>query len=129
MGDIRVFFFFFQAEDGIRDDLVTGVQTCALPISRGSGSRAGPCPRCRRRTVRRRTDPRSVGGLVPPRRRSGRTGSRWAPSVAAELTMIANITSTPADMPDTTSTRIARIYEASTRPILPALRLLDLGTS
>src|SRR3989441_9473130 len=27
------FFFFFQAEDGIRDKLVTGVQTCALPIS------------------------------------------------------------------------------------------------
>src|SRR5207244_7708514 len=26
--------FLFQAEDGIRDDLVTGVQTCALPISR-----------------------------------------------------------------------------------------------
>src|SRR5258708_39642287 len=26
--------FFFQAEDGIRDDLVTGVQTCALPIWR-----------------------------------------------------------------------------------------------
>src|SRR5438105_15927701 len=26
--------FFFQAEDGIRDPLVTGVQTCALPISR-----------------------------------------------------------------------------------------------
>src|SRR2546425_5394670 len=29
-----VFFFFFQAEDGIRDKLVTGVQTCALPIYR-----------------------------------------------------------------------------------------------
>src|SRR6266576_2414402 len=28
-----VFFFFFQAEDGIRDLYVTGVQTCALPIS------------------------------------------------------------------------------------------------
>src|SRR5215213_11799867 len=27
------FFFFFQAEDGIRDWSVTGVQTCALPIS------------------------------------------------------------------------------------------------
>src|SRR2546427_4437523 len=27
-------FFFFQAEDGIRDLTVTGVQTCALPISR-----------------------------------------------------------------------------------------------
>src|SRR5258708_27323646 len=26
-------FFFFQAEEGIRGDLVTGVQTCALPIS------------------------------------------------------------------------------------------------
>src|SRR4051794_41655930 len=26
-------FFFFQAEDGIRDGRVTGVQTCALPIS------------------------------------------------------------------------------------------------
>src|SRR2546425_8269394 len=30
---VFVFFFFFQAEDGIRDKLVTGVQTCALPIS------------------------------------------------------------------------------------------------
>src|SRR3989441_7043882 len=29
---IFYFFFFFQAEDGIRDKLVTGVQTCALPI-------------------------------------------------------------------------------------------------
>src|SRR5437870_12948199 len=28
------FFFFFQAEDGIRDGHVTGVQTCALPICR-----------------------------------------------------------------------------------------------
>src|SRR5207244_12357543 len=28
--------FFFQAEDGIRDDLVTGVQTCALPIFTGT---------------------------------------------------------------------------------------------
>src|SRR5258708_10911105 len=27
-----LFFFFFKAEDGIRDDLVTGVQTCTLPI-------------------------------------------------------------------------------------------------
>src|SRR5687767_2648265 len=35
-----VVFFFFQAEDGIRDKLVTGVQTCALPIS--------PAPECGR---------------------------------------------------------------------------------
>src|SRR5258706_8157181 len=36
ISDVTVFwllFFFFQAEDGIRDWSVTGVQTCALPIS------------------------------------------------------------------------------------------------
>src|SRR5439155_5357654 len=33
------FFFFFQAEDGIRDGHVTGVQTCALPISPPDASR------------------------------------------------------------------------------------------
>ena len=33
-----VVYFFFQAEDGIRDRLVTGVQTCALPISSGHAS-------------------------------------------------------------------------------------------
>src|SRR2546422_8341407 len=32
-----VVFFFFQAEDGIRDVAVTGVQTCALPICAGLG--------------------------------------------------------------------------------------------
>src|SRR6266705_3845590 len=30
-----IYFFFFQAEDGIRDRTVTGVQTCALPILPG----------------------------------------------------------------------------------------------
>src|SRR5206468_7194413 len=37
-----VVFFFFQAEDGIRDLIVTGVQTCALPISRRA--RGAQCP-------------------------------------------------------------------------------------
>src|SRR5438067_3811124 len=32
---VVILFFFFQAEDGIRDRNVTGVQTCALPISKG----------------------------------------------------------------------------------------------
>src|SRR3712207_7394773 len=38
----RFFFFFFQAEDGIRDIGVTGVQTCALPIfeRRADGKRS-----------------------------------------------------------------------------------------
>src|SRR5207302_6628907 len=43
---IRLFVFFFQAEDGIRDFHVTGVQTCALPIyQQGAGplrARHGP---------------------------------------------------------------------------------------
>src|SRR5690349_23441534 len=33
-------FFFFQAEDGIRDLYVTGVQTCALPISKDEDGKA-----------------------------------------------------------------------------------------
>src|SRR5207247_5020046 len=44
-------FFFFQAEDGIRDPLVTGVQTCALPIWLAA--------------IRRRNHPRA-GGLASP---------------------------------------------------------------
>src|SRR5216684_5637605 len=40
------FFFFFQAEDGIRDVAVTGVQTCALPISaHDSGRKLSPAGR------------------------------------------------------------------------------------
>src|SRR2546430_7165957 len=41
-------FFFFQAEDGIRDLTVTGVQTCALPISQSERIR---CRAGNRRTV------------------------------------------------------------------------------
>src|SRR6266496_6025361 len=51
-------FFFFQAEDGIRDLYVTGVQTCALPISwstfmpaairpAGASMKSSAVPRCR----------------------------------------------------------------------------------
>src|SRR5258708_20602304 len=50
-----VFFFFFQAEDGIRDDLVTGVQTCALPIWWWLGVVQLPS-RVRRHRRRRRRD-------------------------------------------------------------------------
>src|SRR5437762_5473151 len=38
---VYFFFFFFQAEDGIRDTSVTGVQTCALPISLGETAHRG----------------------------------------------------------------------------------------
>src|SRR5437762_9855049 len=48
---IFLFIFFFQAEDGIRDTSVTGVQTCALPISKRTGKEKkfrmpSKCPVC-----------------------------------------------------------------------------------
>src|SRR2546430_15103415 len=53
-----LYFFFFQAEDGIRDLTVTGVQTCALPISAGRVQVDAIAPRMapidRRRHVRPR---------------------------------------------------------------------------
>src|SRR2546429_7053229 len=53
-------FFFFQAEDGIRDVAVTGVQTCALPISL---RQRGALPRVRRQgqVVRRRQNQGRAG--------------------------------------------------------------------
>src|SRR2546430_5162970 len=53
-------FFFFQAEDGIRDLTVTGVQTCALPISPAGPIRPG----------------RSSGSRIRARRPSSRPGLR-----------------------------------------------------
>src|SRR5207249_8270390 len=43
------YFFFFQAEDGIRDRNVTGVQTCALPICCRIGNGVGSSSRARRK--------------------------------------------------------------------------------
>src|SRR5258708_6073571 len=60
---ILFFFFFFQAEDGIRDDLVTGVQTCALPISQW------------RRSSPAFMEPECWAGTAPLRRQVN-----WAPS-------------------------------------------------
>src|SRR2546425_9039626 len=89
------FFFFFQAEDGIRDKLVTGVQTCALPISPPLSSSSFPssssytfsiarsqsqdflsptrCPgsRCR--------NPCAMDGRSEERRVGKECRSRWSP--------------------------------------------------
>src|SRR2546425_10210530 len=64
-----VCFFFFQAEDGIRDKLVTGVQTCALPISQRFGKKSCLFPGrslCWRLTPARglRSEERRVGKSV-----------------------------------------------------------------
>src|SRR5438552_5306373 len=68
-----VIFFFFQAEDGIRDDLVTGVQTCALPICQGrrrAHGRPVPAGRQQRRGRERMSTPGSLliqnGRVIDP---------------------------------------------------------------
>src|SRR3989441_12236127 len=64
-----IFFFFFQAEDGIRDKLVTGVQTCALPISFPDPTRE-ITPSCSARSTfacaERLLSPTSSRNSVPP---------------------------------------------------------------
>src|SRR5256885_3617989 len=52
-GICKRYIFFFQAEDGIRDYKVTGVQTCALPISRVRLRRASLAPLQHARGARR----------------------------------------------------------------------------
>src|SRR5690348_17845634 len=91
IGDVCVCFFFFQAEDGIRDGRVTGVQTCALPISK-LACRLGPermavALLLRRRRVRPRARPfewiAAVLDLALQRSEERRVGkecrSRWSP--------------------------------------------------
>src|SRR2546425_7930498 len=69
---MRFSVFFFQAEDGIRDKLVTGVQTCALPISRAreviaGGETAGRAalPQIEAALARRRLSRRAGGPRAP----------------------------------------------------------------
>src|SRR5260370_4733560 len=75
-----LFFFFFQAEDGIRDSSVTGVQTCALPISRSNSNRTAcrPHPPARSdsppRRAARRCDSRSDSWRAQSRSGERRVG-------------------------------------------------------
>src|SRR2546427_2688598 len=73
------FFFFFQAEDGIRDLTVTGVQTCALPISARRSDRSCRPTRGTARGACPRSDPRR-----PAARAAARLSDhgRWARSAA-----------------------------------------------
>src|SRR5690606_40588752 len=76
--------FFFQAEDGIRDFHVTGVQTCALPISNGlssitsAGAPESRVPRRRARitlvVLRTRTSPGGTSVTRSEERRVGKEG-------------------------------------------------------
>src|SRR5207247_7631839 len=75
--------FFFQAEDGIRDPLVTGVQTCALPIlfpACAAEFIPSPSPPFRRRTTS--SSPmisRRYASRSEERRVGKECRSRWAP--------------------------------------------------
>src|SRR5438105_8436768 len=75
------FFFFFQAEDGIRDPLVTGVQTCALPIWPGSARRAGSRRRSKGSAgaARSSASPRTIIERSEERRVGKECRSRWSP--------------------------------------------------
>src|SRR5437870_11734451 len=66
--------FFFQAEDGIRDGHVTGVQTCALPIFLPPPALAGE-PQRRRRPPSGR--PRTTDGRGNLRSEERRVGKEW----------------------------------------------------
>src|SRR5437870_7164486 len=75
-------FFFFQAEDGIRDGHVTGVQTCALPISGQLPAWQGVGSVARVRSTRVLDGAYSRVRLCPrsEERRVGKEcRSRWAP--------------------------------------------------
>src|SRR5476649_2981423 len=58
------FFFFFQAEDGIRDHCVTGVQTCALPISHATNPAKCAMSTMRMAPTLSRSEERRVGKSV-----------------------------------------------------------------
>src|SRR5208282_3822894 len=68
------FVFFFQAEDGIRDATVTGVQTCALPISDDTAAVALALDRFDAARYRRAID-RATEWVVGMQSRNGGWGS------------------------------------------------------
>src|SRR5256885_12769048 len=79
-----MFVFFFQAEDGIRDYKVTGVQTCALPISAGGAADLDHLYSHARKPVHHRFARRTGrGGRENERSEERRVGkecrSRWSP--------------------------------------------------
>src|SRR5256885_3637913 len=70
-GELEVFLFFFQAEDGIRDYKVTGVQTCALPISSSTPMARSATPTSARATTGRPRVRSGHSSARPAARRSG----------------------------------------------------------
>src|SRR5207244_7092773 len=84
--------FCFRAEDGIRDDLVTGVQTCALPIS----------------TTRARTA-----------RSSARPGAKWLPATTARAGSLSAVSGVDTTRTDPESGRPLASSTTLTRTVPP----------
>src|SRR5260370_16579169 len=84
-----IWFFFFQAEDGIRDSSVTGVQTCALPIFPPAATRSRSSKSGSKRADEELRDRVAAGGIEreageeAARSEERRVGkecrSRWSP--------------------------------------------------
>src|SRR3989454_4901342 len=89
VGGLRSLFFFFQAEDGIRDYKVTGVQTCALPIYHLGQEPRGDTDfdlspwsrKARASMIVSRSSIWTVGGQTRPEGRGSTTASRDRKSV------------------------------------------------
>src|SRR5215471_20048101 len=82
-----VVFFFFQAEDGIRDLYVTGVQTCALPISPTYWTRSPPYSSIRDTYVWSR---RSRKRLTNSSRSAGVRCCQWGPRLRRAVSETSN---------------------------------------
>src|SRR6266568_1003287 len=129
-------FFFFQAEDGIRDGTVTGVQTCALPICPGPpapaaaapGPRSTPTARCAPqpgagpgRSARPRTSPGRPRYRPPPGLPVAELGREKSARRAQDRIHPAQLSVLPLQRPDP-----RRIRRRSPRPQAPVdLRLLS----
>src|SRR2546430_13745366 len=81
-------FFFFQAEDGIRDLTVTGVQTCALPISSRT---SGPGPQSASEPVSNDCCKSTRGSCTAPSAASARAARTRSEEHTSELQSQSNL--------------------------------------
>src|SRR2546430_10339625 len=116
---ILVVFFFFQAEDGIRDLTVTGVQTCALPICHAPHDQGVALPLL---ALLRRLPSRLPACGVPRQRHSaavGEPGSGERPLPA--------LGGVPHDRRRAWSERLADLGTARRRAVAPLLLSFEAG--
>src|SRR2546427_6413590 len=112
-------FFFFQAEDGIRDLTVTGVQTCALPICREIGQRRGNGVDQRRRIEERShllaaEDDHGTSSSLPVVLREASSSCPFAASASGSTCSIFTLRSPRSTAPSTAAARLRSSSRVST---------------